>query len=174
VLEAVRRCWASLWTPRAIGYRAGRAIAADEVSMAVVVQRLATADAAGVLFTVDPAGGGGDRVVVNANWGLGDAVAGGKVTREAKRQTPVLSPSEASELARTGLAIEELFGQAEDDSRGGLGSAGQTTAETAAIARGMVARPGHRTSRAPGLAEGVAWLVSNPKMPVCSATVRSS
>ena len=80
VLDAVRRCWASLWTPRAIGYRARNGIAASKVSIAVVVQQLVPADAAGVLFTVDPVTCRRDQVVINANWGLGEAVVGGRVT----------------------------------------------------------------------------------------------
>jgi pyruvate,water dikinase len=80
VLDAVKRCWASLWTPRAIGYRARNGIAAGGVSIAVVVQQFVPADAAGVLFTVNPVTGGRDQVVINANWGLGEAVVGGQVT----------------------------------------------------------------------------------------------
>jgi pyruvate,water dikinase len=80
LLRAVRDCWASLWTARAIGYRARHGIPADEVSLAVVVQRLVPADAAGILFTVDPMTGSRDRVVINAAWGLGEAVVGGQVT----------------------------------------------------------------------------------------------
>src|SRR5438874_1668814 len=52
VLDAIKRCWASLWTARAIGYRARSGIAHEEVSLAVVVQELVLADAAGILFTV--------------------------------------------------------------------------------------------------------------------------
>ncbi|MEU8251050.1 PEP/pyruvate-binding domain-containing protein [Nonomuraea sp. NPDC048916] len=80
VLDAVKRCWASLWTARAIGYRARQGIGPDEVSLAVVVQELVPADAAGVLFTADPLTGARDRVMVNAAWGLGEAVVGGQVT----------------------------------------------------------------------------------------------
>ncbi|MFD7021584.1 PEP/pyruvate-binding domain-containing protein [Promicromonospora sukumoe] len=80
LLRAVRDCWASLWTARAIGYRARRGIPADDVTLAVVVQRLVDADAAGVLFTVDPMTGSRDRVLINAAWGLGEAVVGGRVT----------------------------------------------------------------------------------------------
>ncbi|MFI8525236.1 PEP/pyruvate-binding domain-containing protein [Promicromonospora sukumoe] len=80
LLRAVRDCWASLWTARAIAYRARRGIPADEVMLAVVVQRLVDADAAGVLFTVDPMTGSRDRVLINAAWGLGEAVVGGRVT----------------------------------------------------------------------------------------------
>ncbi|MFC4531260.1 PEP/pyruvate-binding domain-containing protein [Sphaerisporangium dianthi] len=80
LLAAVKRCWASLWGARAIAYRTRGGVAQDEVSMAVVVQRLVPADAAGVLFTADPVTGARDRMVVNAAWGLGEAVVGGQVT----------------------------------------------------------------------------------------------
>jgi pyruvate,water dikinase len=80
LLRAVRDCWASLWTARAIGYRARHGIPADEVALAVVVQHLVDADAAGILFTVDPMTGSRDRVVINAAWGMGEAVVGGQVT----------------------------------------------------------------------------------------------
>ncbi|MGI5188785.1 PEP/pyruvate-binding domain-containing protein [Promicromonospora sp. CA-289599] len=79
LLRAVRDCWASLWTARAIGYRARHGIPAEEVSLAVVVQQMVLADAAGVLCTVDPMTGSRDWVVINAAWGLGEAVVGGQV-----------------------------------------------------------------------------------------------
>ncbi len=80
VLEAVKRCWASLWSARAIGYRAGRGVDPGEVSIAVVVQQLVPAEAAGVMFTVDPLDGKPDMVVISANWGLGESVVAGDVT----------------------------------------------------------------------------------------------
>lgn len=80
LLRAVRDCWASLWTARAIGYRARHGIPADEVSLAVVVQHLVDADTAGILFTLDPMTGSRDHVLINASWGLGEAVVGGQVT----------------------------------------------------------------------------------------------
>jgi pyruvate,water dikinase len=80
VLEAVRRCWASLWSARALGYRAHKGLGPDELALAVVVQRLVSADAAGVLFTADPVSGARDRVVINAAWGLGEAIVSGCVT----------------------------------------------------------------------------------------------
>ncbi|MFJ3402808.1 PEP/pyruvate-binding domain-containing protein [Promicromonospora sp. NPDC090134] len=80
LLRAVRDCWASLWTARAIGYRARHGIPAEEVALAVVVQLLVDAAAAGILFTVDPMTGSRDRVLINAAWGLGEAVVGGQVT----------------------------------------------------------------------------------------------
>ena len=80
VLDAVKRCWASLWTARAIGYRASHHIAQEEVSLAVVVQELVPAEASGILFTANPLTGARDQVMINAAWGLGEAIVGGQVT----------------------------------------------------------------------------------------------
>ena len=80
VLEATRNCWASLWTARAIGYRARQNIAPEGVALAVVVQKLVFADAAGILFTANPINGQRDQMMVSASWGLGEAVVGGLVT----------------------------------------------------------------------------------------------
>jgi len=80
VLDAVKRCWASLWTARAIGYRARHGIAQEEVSLAVVIQELVPADASGIMFTANPLTGARDQVMINAAWGLGEAIVGGLVT----------------------------------------------------------------------------------------------
>ena len=80
VLDAVKRCWTSLWSARAIGYRARFRIEPGDVSTAVVVQQLVPAEAAGVMFTIDPVGGDHDQGVISANWGLGESVVAGDVT----------------------------------------------------------------------------------------------
>lgn len=83
LLEAVQRCWASLWTARALGYRARNAIPADRVRLAVVVQALVPADAAGVLFTANPLTGSRGEMLINAAWGLGDALVSGELTPDS-------------------------------------------------------------------------------------------
>jgi len=80
LLEAITRCWASLWTARAISYRAQAGIHAADISMAVVVQELVAADVAGVLFTANPITGARHQAMINASWGLGEAIVGGLVT----------------------------------------------------------------------------------------------
>jgi phosphohistidine swiveling domain-containing protein len=80
VLEAVQKCWASLWTARAIGYRLRQGIDAEGVALAVVVQLLVPAEVAGILFTANPINGNREQALINASWGLGDAVVGGRVT----------------------------------------------------------------------------------------------
>ena len=80
LLDSVRRCWASLWTDRAIAYRDRQGIDQQTVKLAVVVQRMVAAEVAGVLFTANPVTGARDEVVVDANPGLGEAVVSGLVT----------------------------------------------------------------------------------------------
>lgn len=85
LLDAVRACWASLWTARAIDYRARHGQDrgdGDALALAVVVQQMADADAAGVLFTADPTTGQRQRAVISAAWGLGEAVVSGAVTTD--------------------------------------------------------------------------------------------
>lgn len=79
VVDAVRRCWASLWTGRALAYRARQGIGPRDVALAVVIQRMAPATAAGVLFTAHPISGHRDRRLINATFGLGEALVSGRV-----------------------------------------------------------------------------------------------
>ncbi len=79
LLAAVKRCWGSLWTARAMAYRHRQGILPDQVSLAVVVQIMVPATAAGVMFTVDPVSGQRDELVINATWGLGEALVAGRV-----------------------------------------------------------------------------------------------
>lgn len=80
LLVAVKKCWASLWTARAISYRARQGITPQSVALAIVVQQMVPADAAGILFTANPVDGNRDQILINASWGLGEAVVGGFVT----------------------------------------------------------------------------------------------
>jgi phosphohistidine swiveling domain-containing protein len=83
VAEAVRRCWASLWTARAIGYRISNKIDQERIRLAAVVQEMVDAESAGVLFTANPMNGRRDQAVINAAWGLGEAIVGGLVTPDS-------------------------------------------------------------------------------------------
>jgi len=80
VVDAVRRCWGSLWTDRAIAYRRVKGIDSTEVRIAVVVQSMVDAEAAGVMFTANPVTGDRGQLVVEASSGLGEAVVSGLVT----------------------------------------------------------------------------------------------
>ncbi|AOT03230.1 PEP/pyruvate-binding domain-containing protein [Arthrobacter sp. U41] len=79
VLAAVRQCWASLWTDRAVSYRATQGIGPSTVALALVVQRMVDAAVAGVLFTANPVTGRRHEAVIDASPGLGEAVVSGAV-----------------------------------------------------------------------------------------------
>ena len=80
ICDAVRDCWVSLYTPRAIGYRAEVGAEQADLAMGVTVQRMVDAAVSGVLFTCNPVSGDPSMVAVNASWGLGLAVVGGETT----------------------------------------------------------------------------------------------
>src|SRR5215208_131068 len=83
LLEAVENCWASLWTARAMAYRTRQGIAPETVSLAVVVQRMVESEAAGVMFTANPANGRRNELTISAAWGLGESVVSGTVTPDS-------------------------------------------------------------------------------------------
>lgn len=80
VVRSVMRCWGSLFTPQAIAYRAHFNIPTGDLAMAVVVQRMVPAVAAGVMITLDPVNGDRSQVTIESSFGLGLAVVGGEVT----------------------------------------------------------------------------------------------
>jgi pyruvate,water dikinase len=80
VLDAVRRCWASLFSPRALGYRLGKGLSHHDSPMAVGVIELVQARASGVAFSIHPVTGRRDRMVIEGSWGWGEAVVQGLVT----------------------------------------------------------------------------------------------
>src|SRR5215213_4539062 len=99
LLEAVRRCWSSLWTDRAVSYRAGGGIDPRGVRLAVAVQRMVEADVAGVLFTANPLTGRRRQAVIDASPGLGEAVVSGAV-----------NPDHFVENTTTGEIVERSLG----------------------------------------------------------------
>lgn len=80
VIRMVQRCWASLFTARAISYRARMNFPHKKVLISVGVQKMVNARAAGVIFTLNPVNGDPSRVVIEGSWGLGETVVSGAVT----------------------------------------------------------------------------------------------
>ncbi len=80
VLDKVKKCWSSLFTPRAIFYRQEKGIAHDKVLMSVIIQKMVNAKAAGVMFTIHPVTGDENKIVIEGNWGLGETVVSGSIT----------------------------------------------------------------------------------------------
>jgi len=79
LIDRVKRCWASLFTQRAIYYRQEQGFAHDKVDIAVVVQRMVDAEKSGVMFTSHPSTGE-PKIIIEAAWGLGEAVVSGSVS----------------------------------------------------------------------------------------------
>jgi pyruvate,water dikinase len=99
VLDAVHRCWASLWTDRAVVYRVRNRIDHAETRLAVVVQRMVDSAVAGVMFTVNPVTGRRGETVIDASPGLGEAVVSGAV-----------NPDHFVLDGRTGAVLERRLG----------------------------------------------------------------
>jgi pyruvate,water dikinase len=128
MLDAVRRCWASLWNERAVAYRRTHAVDDSAVRIAVVVQRMVDASVAGVLFTADPVTGRRRLAAIDAVAGLGERlVAGavdpehsavdtavGRVVERPVGEDPVLSDDELLALAALGERVEHHFGSPQD------------------------------------------------------------
>jgi rifampicin phosphotransferase len=129
LLQAIARCWASLWNERAVAYRRANSIDDRGVQLAVVVQRMVEAAAAGVLFTADPLTGRRHRAAVDAIADLGEQLVSGAVdpdhyvvdieSREVLERRPVaaqpvLSDSELLELAALGDRVEAHFATPQD------------------------------------------------------------
>lgn len=80
VLKYVKRCWSSLFTARAIYYRAKMGFPHDKVEISVGIQKMANAWTAGVMFTLNPATGDRASIAIDANWGFGESVVSGECT----------------------------------------------------------------------------------------------
>ncbi|MDB5189763.1 MAG: PEP-utilizing enzyme mobile domain protein [Parcubacteria group bacterium] len=83
LLEKVRECWASLFTPRAIFYRFEKGMNLQKISVAVVVQKMVNSDTAGIAFSVHPVTEDHNQMIIEAGFGLGEAVVSGQVTPDS-------------------------------------------------------------------------------------------
>ncbi|MCW2134414.1 PEP/pyruvate-binding domain-containing protein [Arthrobacter sp. VKM Ac-2550] len=111
LLDALRRCWASLWTERAVAYRSDNGIDQRSVSIAVVVQRMVDAEVSGVLFTANPLTGRRHEAVIDAAPGLGEAVVSGAVNPDQI----VVDTASGRILERT---LGDTLGRTADDEPG--------------------------------------------------------
>ncbi|XTR53397.1 PEP/pyruvate-binding domain-containing protein [Pseudarthrobacter sp. So.54] len=133
VVGAVRRCWASLWSDRAVAYRSANGISNREVGLAVVVQSMVDAATAGVLFTANPVTGTRTETVINAAPGSGQAVVSGAVNPDQfvletasatvrartpggtdPERSPGLSDPQLQELTALGRSVQRLLGAPQD------------------------------------------------------------
>ncbi len=149
VLDAVRRCWASLWTERAVSYRASQGIGPDGVALAVVVQQLVEAQVAGVMFTANPVTGSRRQLVIDASPGLGESVVSGAV-----------NPDRFVLDADTGALVDQRLGDKRTAVRS-LAGGGTTTVELGAGTAACLDRAG--LDALTGLARQVDGLYGEPQ-----------
>lgn len=130
LLQALRTCWASLFSDRAVTYRRERGIADRGVSMAVVVQKMVRADAAGVLFTADPLSGHRGILVIEAVRGLGEALVSGHATpqRVRLRATDRQVLQALDERGQPLVSEQAILGPTQVDALGQLGLRAQADA----------------------------------------------
>jgi pyruvate,water dikinase len=130
VLEHVSRCWASLFTERAVAYRLRNGFDHRKVQMAVVVQQMVIPQAAGILFTADPVTSSRKVASVEASLGLGEALVSGLVNADtfkvrdgevvaravaqARQEQPALTDAQVVRLVQLGRQIEAHFGHPQD------------------------------------------------------------
>jgi len=80
LLDAMKHCWASMWTSRVTAYRYNKGFDHNDIGIAVVVQKMVEPDVAGVMFVGNPMNARTDEIVINASWGLGETVVSGRIT----------------------------------------------------------------------------------------------
>lgn len=83
LLENVKKCWSSLFTPRAIFYRTEKGMRDLKVAVAVVVQKMVPSEISGICFTVHPVTKDPNQLIIEAGWGLGEAIVGGMITPDS-------------------------------------------------------------------------------------------
>ena len=130
VVDAVRRCWSSLFGARTVYYRAKRGFGQADMDIAVVVQRQILATRAGVMFTIDPASGAEDRLIIEGSFGLGESVVSGSVSpdryvvdkdslailaREVRRKELVIEPQTDGGTVTRELSGDEAHRPVLDD-----------------------------------------------------------
>ncbi len=83
LIKSIEKCWASLYSPRAIFYRSEKGLSKQKISVAVIVQKMVKSEISGVCFTVHPVTKDKNQMVIEAGYGLGEAIVGGKITPDA-------------------------------------------------------------------------------------------
>jgi pyruvate,water dikinase len=127
ILRHVSRCWASVFTERAVTYRLRNGLDSRKVQLAVVVQRMVVPQAAGIAFTADPVTSNRKVVAIEASIGLGDALVSGLVNADvykvrdgelivktARQEQPALTDPMVLRLAQLARTIEAHFGRPQD------------------------------------------------------------
>ncbi|HXD10434.1 MAG TPA: PEP/pyruvate-binding domain-containing protein, partial [Anaerolineales bacterium] len=165
LLKAVIDCWSSLWTARAIGYRMRNHISHNEAALAVVVQEMVQSDVSGVLFTANPLTGALNESVIDATFGLGEALVSGQVEPDHF----VVSPLPEGE----GLGVrEKTLGAKKISTRGKAGGGVESIADESAEARQtltddqirQLAQTGAQIQKEYGAPQDIEWAFADGKL----------
>jgi rifampicin phosphotransferase len=162
VLAAVKRCWGSLWTARALGYRARNQVAQDEVALAVVIQQMVPSEASGVLFTANPLTGKRTETVIDATLGLGEALVSGQV-----------EPDHYVVDTASGRCLSTVLGAKAISVRGQAGGGTVTLAEGADVRQALpeaqivaLAELGQRIAQVFGAPQDIEWTWADGRLSV--------
>jgi hypothetical protein len=159
LLKAVVECWASLWTARAIGYRMRNAVPAEGLALAVAVQRMIPSEASGVLFTANPLSGSRHETVIDATFGLGEALVAGKVEPD---HYVVRMPDGQILSKQLGAKAFQIHGRA----GGGTESSNRDSAARQALSDGQIlelARLGGRARALFADPQDIEWALADGK-----------
>lgn len=153
LIKAVVDCWSSLWTARAIGYRARNAIPHEQAALAVVVQQMVVSDISGVLFTANPLTGLLSETVIDATFGLGEALVSGQVEPDH-----FVVDARSGEIRSVELGAKKTSTQPR--SEGGVSSVPQDAAERQTLSAEQVRRlvaAGQQIQEAYGVPQDIEW-----------------
>ena len=160
VLAAVVQCWSSLWTARAIGYRARNGLAAEGLALAVVIQQMVESAVAGVLFTANPLTGQRRETVINAVFGLGEALVQGQVEPDQYVVNSVTGQVLSLTAGAKAVATRSLAG-------GGVTTVAESTAGRRALtdeqARELTAL-GQRVQAEYGTPQDLEWAIASGQL----------
>src|SRR5688572_15832349 len=160
LLVAVINCWSSLWTARAIGYRIRNGIDHNEAALAVVVQEMVQSDSSGVLFTANPLTGLRSESVIDATFGLGEALVSGQVEPDHY----VIDTVNNKIISRT-------LGAKKISTRGKPGGGVEVIAENAQAGQALsdddirhVAWTGQQIQKEYGFPQDIEWALADSKL----------
>jgi pyruvate, water dikinase len=163
ILDRVRACWASLFTARAIAYRAKHGMGQADHLMAVGVQKMVDARAAGVAMSIDPANGDRSKIVIESTWGLGEPLVSGQITPdcfvidkvmlEPIRRTIVRKPQELVADARARKTVMRSVEEVRQS------APSLTEAQLRAVARAVKA-----VEKAMGVPQDIEWAIDPQRL----------
>ncbi len=161
LLKAVVDCWSSLWTGRAIGYRARQGISQQGLALAVVVQRMVQSEVSGIIFTANPISGLRSQAVIDASFGLGEALVSGQVEADHYVVDTAQSQITHKTLGAKALAIRSREGGGVEASRETNSSQRQALPDAQIL---ELARLGQRVAADYGSPQDIEWAWASGKL----------